>query len=450
MNLFKSTIIFFAINLLGSNLVSAQDNPIENIQWNPPAWIPDTAKSDKDNLISLLSLLENNAGKYDELSFLESHFASVKMLVEEYSPPMTLIQDLIFAFSDFEGAGGIEEYLAGNRQLLLSYNSRNTNVISYAVYTLPKNWNPLLSYPLYCWGRGGWDTPYPGDIHNQLKQQVKGGFIAGTPSGVYKDGYTIIPGGLGLKSYTGDCRADYLQGLDLFLENFNTDPRCFYMAGFSNGGKATLLISSETMDKYHWAAIGMCAPAANDYLDSERISKIQVPVWLGVGVNDRYGLLSTTRKVKELLTNAGNPPEVYLEVPELDHVWTWDFQKGMYSFLETKEFILAGKAPAAPLNLDLVSVNEDQIVLNWDDNSDNELFFVLERKKEGDDSFVELSKIAPGYTMFSDEELMPDTKYTYRVYAYGASGNSRWSNEFSIKTKSNQELNASGRKSNCK
>ncbi len=65
------------------------------------------------------------------------------------------------------------------------------------------------------------------------------------------------------------------------------------------------------MDTYHWAALGMCAPAIRgSQFVAERVHKIGgVPGWLGGGDEDHRWILPT-RKLDSLLTSIGKSPEV--------------------------------------------------------------------------------------------------------------------------------------------
>lgn len=90
--------------------------------------------------------------------------------------------------------------------------------------------------------------------------------------------------------------------------------------------------------------------------------------------------------------------------------------------------------PTAPSNLGSIwQTNPNKIVLGWDDNSNNETGFVIERKTAATnwafyDSVGANSTNAAYYT---DTNVAAGTAYSYRVYARNASGNSGYSNEVS-------------------
>ncbi len=71
--------------------------------------------------------------------------------------------------------------------------------------------------------------------------------------------------------------------------------------------------------------------------------------------------------------------------------------------------------------------------LTWDDNSDNELGFIIERRgnKVGD-VFESVDTVNTNATSFMDETVDDSTVYDYRVYAYKADTVSEFSNEIRV------------------
>ncbi len=82
--------------------------------------------------------------------------------------------------------------------------------------------------------------------------------------------------------------------------------------------------------------------------------------------------------------------------------------------------------PNSPTNLFAVA-DTFFVDLSWDDNSDNELGFKIERK---DDSlhtpgpWTLVDSVGENVNTFTDTGLVPNTVYSYRVYAYNTAGNS--------------------------
>jgi len=85
---------------------------------------------------------------------------------------------------------------------------------------------------------------------------------------------------------------------------------------------------------------------------------------------------------------------------------------------------------SAPTNL--VAIPDTFTVdLSWQDNSNNELGFVIERK-DGDslsiNPFIPIDTVGTDVINYLDTGLSANTTYTYRVYAYSTEGNSAYSN----------------------
>jgi hypothetical protein len=91
--------------------------------------------------------------------------------------------------------------------------------------------------------------------------------------------------------------------------------------------------------------------------------------------------------------------------------------------------MISGLLPSTPSNLIAVA-DTFSVDLSWDDNSDNELGFKIERK---DDSlhipapWVLIDSVVANATTFTDTGLTPGTAYSYRIYAYNDFGNSAYS-----------------------
>src|SRR4029450_3673278 len=92
--------------------------------------------------------------------------------------------------------------------------------------------------------------------------------------------------------------------------------------------------------------------------------------------------------------------------------------------------------PAAPSNLTATAISGTQINLAWQDNSNNENGFKIERCQGNScTNFAEIAQVGANVTVFSDTGLTPDTQYGYRVRAFNALGDSPYSNIVRKKTK---------------
>jgi chitodextrinase len=85
-------------------------------------------------------------------------------------------------------------------------------------------------------------------------------------------------------------------------------------------------------------------------------------------------------------------------------------------------------APIAPSNLRATAVSSSQITLTWQDNSDNEQGFKIERRVEGG-SYSQIATVEANTQSYSDSGLSSEATYCYRVRAYNSAGDSPFSDE---------------------
>ena len=82
--------------------------------------------------------------------------------------------------------------------------------------------------------------------------------------------------------------------------------------------------------------------------------------------------------------------------------------------------------PEAPGGLSASALSSSQILLTWQDNSDDEEGFKIERDEGA--GFQEIATVPANQTSYLDENLTPATTYTYRIKAYNSAGESEYSN----------------------
>lgn len=82
--------------------------------------------------------------------------------------------------------------------------------------------------------------------------------------------------------------------------------------------------------------------------------------------------------------------------------------------------------PTAATNLSLEESNG--LKLNWEDRSNNEQFFVIERKLNENDSFLKLDSVKSDITTFVDEKLPPSFAVNYRIQATNPNAPSEYTN----------------------
>jgi len=89
-----------------------------------------------------------------------------------------------------------------------------------------------------------------------------------------------------------------------------------------------------------------------------------------------------------------------------------------------------GNEPAAPSNLDATPTSDTEVQITWQDNSDNENGFKIERKTGGDKAdWQHINTVGPDVETFTDTALFRETSYNYRIRAFNADGDSEPSNE---------------------
>lgn len=110
----------------------------------------------------------------------------------------------------------------------------------------------------------------------------------------------------------------------------------------------------------------------------------------------------------------------------------------LYSLLVSS----VSSVPTAPSNLALTPQKKQakgKMKLTWNDNSSNELGFIIERSNDST-AFTKIDTVISGITSFTDTGLNASTKYYYRVAAYNSAGNSSYTNTMDATTLSSITL----------
>jgi hypothetical protein len=63
------------------------------------------------------------------------------------------------------------------------------------------------------------------------------------------------------------------------------------------------------------------------------------------------------------------------------------------------------------------------VSLTWQDNSNNETGFLVERSTNGGRSWTQIGQVCANVTSFTDTSVTKNKTYCYRVRAYNAGGN---------------------------
>jgi titin len=89
--------------------------------------------------------------------------------------------------------------------------------------------------------------------------------------------------------------------------------------------------------------------------------------------------------------------------------------------------------PTAPTGLSIVQTFVQRIDLEWNDNSNNERAFAIERSRDGV-HFTRIATVGANARTYAATSLTPDTEYFFRVRAWNTTGYSRYSNVVRART----------------
>lgn len=108
-------------------------------------------------------------------------------------------------------------------------------------------------------------------------------------------------------------------------------------------------------------------------------------------------------------------------------------QPNRYLYIDTHEqFNRARSSPVgtsaaveAPSGLTVVAISSSEIVLTWNDNSDDETGFEIQRAKGLDGPLSKIASVKANVTEYTDKELSADILYCYRVRATAGRGKNK-------------------------
>ena len=95
----------------------------------------------------------------------------------------------------------------------------------------------------------------------------------------------------------------------------------------------------------------------------------------------------------------------------------------LLSFLLIQCAAFAQSAPNDPSQLQGANITSSTVDLTWNDNSNDEDGFTMERSTDGQ-NFVPIATIAADTTNFSDSGLSSSTNYYYQLKAFNSAGDS--------------------------
>ncbi len=109
-----------------------------------------------------------------------------------------------------------------------------------------------------------------------------------------------------------------------------------------------------------------------------------------------------------------------------------------------QKFAPVSKLPPGPSNLAATAISSSQINLSWQDNSNNETGFKINRKNGINGTYSTIATVGANVTSYTDSGRIAGTHYYYAVWAYNDAGDSAYSNEVSASVGPKPDIKANG------
>lgn len=95
---------------------------------------------------------------------------------------------------------------------------------------------------------------------------------------------------------------------------------------------------------------------------------------------------------------------------------------------------LSPAPPQSPTSLVALQTDKTFVRIRWNDNSNNEVGFIIERSDGNQNNFRQIASVTSNIREYNNTGLSPDNDYYYRVKAYNEDGQSVYTNILSVKT----------------
>jgi hypothetical protein len=254
----------------------------------------------KDTLASLSENAENDFFRMHCHSMLEVIHSKYSLNSADSTFLIETYKAFVFS-SDPANALKMTTYLQRKRPLIISWVSPTDGKVSFSWLTLPKDWNPENTYPLYVNLHGLWSV-----AANSIEYMTYPYLQSPSYSTSFEDGYLLSPWGRGNYWYQNIAETDIWECMAALEKVAGIDPARKYLSGHSMGGYGAWSIARKSADT--WAALGIMAGAFWYYpnvLDDIAAQALkEMPTYFVCGTKD--GLLEINQTAYQLLQDAGN------------------------------------------------------------------------------------------------------------------------------------------------
>lgn len=164
------------------------------------------------------------------------------------------------------------------------------------------------------------------------------------------------------------------------------------------------------------------------------VSSIEVTV-SGSDISDMHWSFDAARNTGEMNgIPAGAGRQIYVSARDYDGEELYYYQQSNITVnantTTTVQVSFMQSAPYPPSNLDVsYDIYDEAISLSWDDNSENEDYFIIEKMDVNWTDYDAIDSVSNNTTWYEDYNFTSTGEYYYRVAAKNQGGNSNYSNE---------------------
>jgi hypothetical protein len=302
--------------------------------------------------------------------------------------------------------------------------------------------------------------PYPGAIGNTVKNSLFCTYILehwyySVPSqtvsdwNLYRTGNAV---GENLIYYTLSAWKVHYPGTDahsiagapIFVGGATPTTLAGFALAANSPGKNAASDGKDMGADISMVGLQMAATAVNDSYSVNANQTLTVPSASGLLLNDTGSTPMTAIKVTDpshgSLSLSSDGGFVYTPTTGYSGSDSFTYKahnpRGDSNTATVTITISSASPPTAPSNLSGTVPSSSQINLTWADNSGDETGFKIERHFGYDNPYTQIALAAANAVSYSDTNLWYGTQYTYRVRATNSAGDSAYSNEFTIMTRS--------------